>query len=146
VRESDRHSTHTLSHSSSFNLPPSLSLSSFLSLSLSLSPSLCLSLSLVHAHISSACPLWSFCVSYKRDLQKRPTKETYKRDTFPLRVLYGPSVCLTTETYKRDLQKRPTKETYKRDLQKRPTKETYKHTTETCVKTKEIFRERETYT
>ena len=53
--------------------------------------------------------------------QKRPTKETYKRD-----LQKRPA----TETYERDLQKRLTKKTYKRNLQrnlqKRPTKETYK--------------------
>jgi len=42
--------------------------------------------------------------SLKRDLQKRPTKETYERD----------------------LQQRPTKKTPKKDKQKRPTKETCK--------------------
>jgi len=45
----------------------------------------------------------------KRDLQKRPAKETYKRDL------------------QRDLQKSPTKEPYKRALQKSPTKETSSH-------------------
>ena len=61
-------------------------------------------------------------------LQKRPTKETYKRD-----------LCrITREAYRKDLRKRPTKETYKRDLQKRPTKETYKR--DLCRFTREAYR------
>ena len=77
--------------------------------------------------------------TYKRDLQKRPTKEIEL-----LKVRHG--VCQahlpsrkhmskarttdlfqlpTKETYKRDLQKRSAKETNKRDLRKRLTKETY---------------------
>jgi len=61
----------------------------------------------------------------RRDLQKRPTKETYKRDLFWVwRLLFVSDQSTETygqptkieETYKRDLQKRPTKETYKRDL------------------------------
>jgi len=59
------------------------------------------------------------------DLQKRPTKESNKRDRLALeKILYRQGFCL--ETYKRDQQKRPTEETYKRDLQKRPTKKAYK--------------------
>jgi len=61
--------------------------------------------------------LWT----YKRDLQKSPTKET---DWHSKKILYRQGFCL--ETYKRDQQKRPTEETYKRDLQKRPTKKAYK--------------------
>jgi len=49
------------------------------------------------------------------DLQKRPTKEPYKRD-LQKRPTKKTGIC----------NKRPANETYKRDLQKRPTKETYK--------------------
>ena len=52
----------------------------------------------------------------ERDLQKRPTPETYKKD-----IQKRPA----KKTYKKDLQKRTAKETYKKDLQKRPTKEIY---------------------
>jgi len=70
-----------------------------------------------------------------RHLQKRPTKETYKRD-----LLEGltTEICvhdktLTGKTYERDILNFQThkrdlfisKETCKRDLQKRPIKETY---------------------
>ena len=83
--------------------------------------------------------------TYKRDLQKKPTKETYKKVecVWSARAaMYAKCIPKkihpvrkgtrdsherpTKETYKRDLQKRPTKETYKGDLQKRPTKETHK--------------------
>jgi len=50
--------------------------------------------------------------------QKRPTKETCKRDLKkrPTKETYTGS-CKSLVCYKRDLQKRPTKETYKRDPQ-----------------------------
>jgi len=70
-------------------------------------------------------------VGHKRDLKKRPTKETHKRDqkrkdagvlatSVPVtqtqthcgRPIYVGYVC---RIYKRDLKKRPTKETHKRD-------------------------------
>ena len=53
--------------------------------------------------------------TYKRALQKSPTKEPYKRA-----LQKRP----TKETYKRALQKSPTKEPYKREVQQRPTIET----------------------
>jgi len=65
--------------------------------------------------------------TYKRDLQKRPTKETTLKDLSPCNFASPNHPCEkrpTKETYKRNLQKRSTKEAYKRDLQKRPTKET----------------------
>ena len=60
-------------------------------------------------------PLWVYALyedvmHVKRNLQKRPAKETYKR------------ALQRIETCKRDLQKSPTT---CRDLQKRPTKEPY---------------------
>jgi len=62
------------------------------------------------------------CTHVKRDLQKRPTKETYKRDlqyrSIKRKKYLVIAAQMSKETYKRDLQKRPTKETYKRDLQK----------------------------
>jgi len=89
--------------------------------------------------------------TYKRDLQKRPTKKRGNEKRHPplmidSRFFVTLNSCdsLSKETYKRDLQKRPAKETYKRNLhrklqifsalQKRPAKETYKKrpTKETC--------------
>ena len=99
--------------------------------------------------------------TYKRDVQKRPTKKTYKttkethkrcRGTwrafwkwFPVSSHNVWGKDISTETLKKDLQKRPkeetykrylqkttTKETYKRDLQKRPTKKTYKRGRDTA--------------
>jgi len=55
----------------------------------------------------------------KRDLQKRPTKESRM------------GVCMVREC---DASKEePTNETCKRDLQKRPTKETYKRVQNECM-------------
>ena len=61
-------------------------------------------------------------MTYKRDLQQRLTKETYKRDRYThISNLYTTSsICCFIHID--DLQKRPTK----RDLQKRPTEETFK--------------------
>jgi len=80
--------------------------------------------------------------TYKRDVQKRPTKKTYKttkethkrcRGTwrafwkwFPVSSHNVWGKDISTETLKKDLQKRPKEETYKTYLQKTPTKETYK--------------------
>jgi len=59
--------------------------------------------------------------TYKRDLQKRPTTHiTLAKHYAHTRDPQKRRTCV-----KRDLQKQLTKETYKRDLQKRPTKETY---------------------
>jgi len=72
--------------------------------------------------------------TYKRDLQKRPTKETdhRKRRTYNcIMSQYKESRSVLRRLdlhldYARDLQNGPAHETYKRDLQKRPTKETCK--------------------
>jgi len=45
----------------------------------------------------------------KRDLQKRPTKETYK---FKKETIHRKKPA-SNQTYRIDLQKRPAKETYK---------------------------------
>jgi len=89
--------------------------------------------------------------TYKTDVQKRGTKETYTRDQQKRLVLMHKR--RTKEIYKRDVQKRPTKETYKRDLysytkdlKKRRTKETYKRdlykrpTKETCIHAQETYK------
>ena len=78
---------------------------------------------------------------FKRDLQKRPVKQTHNRVLLKDQMSYvSKEMCArdfdyfslrkrpTKETYKRDLQKSLAKETYKRDLQKKPTKETWKET------------------
>jgi len=90
--------------------------------------------------------------SYKRDLQKRPTKDN-------MCVKWAQRVWKDSETYTRELPKRGWKETltkrstkemckrdihkdiYKRDLQKRPTKE------KICVKwDQRVWKDLETYT
>ena len=73
----------------------------------------------------------------KRDLQKRPTKETLNNPGeiplyfFDSTLAASAPMCqnrlyTSKETCKRDLQTNPTKETCKRDLQKRPANESYK--------------------
>jgi len=64
--------------------------------------------------------------TYKRDLPKRPTKETAQSTTNGRTTMWKKTSQKRSVFLKRDLQKRPTTETYKRDLQKRPTKKTYK--------------------
>jgi len=54
--------------------------------------------------------------TYKRDLQKRPTKETYKRDL----LHFKSDLYASKEAYNRDLQNSPTKETNKREIHNRP--------------------------
>jgi len=81
----------------------------------------------------------------KRDLQKRPTKETLNNPGeiplyfFDSTLAASAPMCqnrlyTSKETCKRDLQTNPTKETcketYKRDLQQNPTKETWHDTWE----------------
>jgi len=53
-----------------------------------------------------------------RDLEKRPTKETYKRDLCKSRNTFTRDSCQIKETFKRDMGK--SNEKYKRDVQKRP--------------------------
>ena len=96
--------------------------------------------------------------TYKRNLQKRPTKKSnvceahapqcMRNVSLKKSILYekGQETLTrdlqkrpTKETYKRDPQRRPTKETYKRDPQKRPTKETYKRDSQQCP-TKETLK------
>jgi len=58
--------------------------------------------------------------TYKRDLQKRPTKETHTID-----LQKRPTQEMYTDSHPHILQGATRKETYKRDLQKRPTQEMY---------------------
>jgi len=59
----------------------------------------------------------------KRDLQKRPTKETYKTKpdiALHRSIVFSEAKILQHLNLPYDLQKRPIKETHTRDLQKRP--------------------------
>jgi len=86
--------------------------------------------------------------TYKKDHQKRPTKETQQR---PTKKTYQTDLQKiptketrkrpTQYTYKRDLQKRPTEKPYKTDYQKRPTKETNTHNWQQCALSRPIWAE-----